>query len=55
MNNHISEEIIEIGGKEYTLFLNRKGITTWENKTNISSKALELQKKENARKKKQQK
>lgn len=26
----LSKEIIEIDGKEYTLFLNRKGLTAWE-------------------------
>ena len=29
----ISEEIIEVGGKEYTLFLNRKGVVAWEKDT----------------------
>lgn len=33
MKEHISEEIIEIDGKEYNLFLNRKGIINWEQKT----------------------
>lgn len=32
MKEHISEEIFEIGGKEYNLFLNRKGIINWEQK-----------------------
>lgn len=28
--NEISKEVIEIDGKEYTLFLNRAGIVSWE-------------------------
>lgn len=40
-----SKETIEIDGKEYTLFLNRKGIVSWENITKVSKKADELQKK----------
>lgn len=39
MNKNISEEIIEIGGKEYTLFLNRTGIVNWEKMTKLSEKA----------------
>lgn len=39
MNNNISEEKIEIGGKEYTLFLNRKGIINWEKFTKLDEKA----------------
>ena len=38
-----SKEVIEIDGKEYTLFLNRKGIISWENITKVSKKATELQ------------
>ena len=40
-----SKEIIEINGTEYTLFLNRKGIISWENITKVSKKANELQEK----------
>lgn len=36
------KEIIEIDGKEYTLFLNRKGILTWEKITNAIHKAEEI-------------
>lgn len=39
------KEIIEIDGKEYTLFLNRKGILTWEKITNAIHKAEEIEKK----------
>ena len=39
MNKNISEEVIEIGGKEYTLFLNRKGIVNWERFTKLNEKA----------------
>lgn len=38
-----SKETIEIDGKEYTLFLNRKGIISWENITKVTKKANELQ------------
>ena len=38
-----STETIEIDKKEYTLFLNRKGIVSWENITKVSKKATELQ------------
>lgn len=41
MNKNISEEVIEIGGKEYTLFLNRKGIVNWEKFTKLDKKAKE--------------
>ena len=42
----LSKEIIEIGGKEYTLFLNRKGIVAWEKYTRQEEeKYQELQKK----------
>lgn len=44
MNNHISEEIIEIGGKEYTLFINRQGIVNWERKTKFSEQVESVQK-----------
>lgn len=39
----LSKEIIEVDGKEYTLFLNRKGIVAWEKMTKISkvSEAME--------------
>lgn len=36
MNRNISEEIIEIDGKEYKLFLNRAGIAIWEKTTKFS-------------------
>lgn len=38
-----SKEKIEIAGVEYTLFLNRKGILSWENITKASKKAEEAQ------------
>lgn len=38
-----SKETIEIAGNEYTLFLNRKGIISWENITKASKKAEEVQ------------
>lgn len=41
MKEHFTEEIIEIGGKEYTLFLNRKGMVNWENKTQFVRKMQE--------------
>lgn len=42
----LSKETIEIGGKEYTLFLNRKGIVAWEKYTKQEEeKYQELQKK----------
>lgn len=44
MNKNISEEIIEIGDKEYTLFLNRTGLVAWEKATNLSQKSQEYQK-----------
>lgn len=40
-----SKESIEIDDVEYTLFVNRKGIVSWENITKVSQKAEELQKK----------
>ena len=39
------KEIINIDNKDYTLFLNRKGIVTWEKITNAISKAIEMDKK----------
>lgn len=39
------KEIIEIDGQEYTLFLNRKGILTWEKITNAFRKAEAIEKK----------
>ncbi len=36
-----SKEKIEIGGNEYVLFLNRKGILSWENITKASKMAEE--------------
>lgn len=44
MNKNISEEIIEIGGKEYTLFLNRIGIINWERMVNLNEKSNEFNK-----------
>lgn len=38
-----SKEIINIGGVDYTLFLNRKGIVAWENITKLSKKKDELE------------
>lgn len=38
MKEHFTEEIVEIDGKEYTLFLNRKGVVNWENKTQFVGK-----------------
>lgn len=41
-----SKEIIEIDGKEYTLFLNRKGIVAWEKYAKEeNARATELQEK----------
>jgi len=45
MVTNFSEEHIEIDGKDYTLFLNRKGIVSWENITKFSNKAKEMEKK----------
>ena len=45
MANNISEKRIEIDGEDYTLFLNRKGIASWENITKFSKKIKELNKK----------
>ena len=39
MDKNISEEKIEIGGVEYTLFLNRTGIVNWEKMTKLNKKA----------------
>ena len=44
MVTNFSEEHIEIDGKDYTLFLNRKGIVSWENITKFSNKAKEMEK-----------
>ena len=43
MNINVSEEIIEIGGKEYKLFLNRTGIVNWEKMTKLKEKSKEIQ------------
>ena len=40
--NNISEEIIEIDGKEYTLWINRAGIVNWEKATKLQSTAKDL-------------
>ena len=37
-----SKELIEIDGVEYTLFLNRKGLVSWENITKVTKKADDL-------------
>lgn len=39
MDKNISEEKIEIGGVEYTLFLNRTGIVNWEKMTKLDESA----------------
>lgn len=39
-----SKEIINIGGVDYTLFLNRKGIVAWENIVKATAKKQELEK-----------
>lgn len=38
-----SQEIIEIDGKQYTLFLNRKGLVSWENMTKVQKQAARLE------------
>lgn len=43
MDKNISEEIIEIGGVEYTLFLNRTGIVNWEKMVKLNEKSKEYQ------------
>lgn len=40
-----SQEKIEIDGKEYILFLNRKGIVSWEKITTLQKQAKEIEKK----------
>lgn len=45
MVTNFSEEHIEINGTDYTLFLNRKGIVSWENITKVSKRASEMEKK----------
>lgn len=44
----LSTEKIEIDGKEYTLFLNRKGLVSFEKITKLSKKTEELKKKYSA-------
>ena len=39
-----SKEVIEINGKEYTLFLNRKGIVAWEKYSKKEQEKLEKEK-----------
>ena len=39
MNKKFSEEIIEIDGKEYTLFMNRQGVVNWEKYTKLGEKS----------------
>ena len=43
MNMNISEETIEIGGKEYKLFLNRKAILNWEHLTHPTEMSKKYQ------------
>ena len=45
MVNNISEEHITVDKTEYTLFLNRKGIVSWENITKVSKRANEMKEK----------
>ena len=45
MVTNFSEEHIKINDVDYTLFLNRKGIVSWENITKFSNKAKEMEKK----------
>ena len=40
-----STEKIEIAGNEYSLFLNRKGIVSWEKITTLQKQAKEMEKK----------
>lgn len=40
--NKVSEVIIEIDGKEYTLWINRAGIVNWEKATKLQSTAKDL-------------
>lgn len=43
MIKEFSQEIINIDGQDYTLFLNRKGIVSWENITKVYNKAKTLE------------
>ena len=43
MNKNISERTIEIGEKEYTLFLNREGIVGWEKASNFQTRVIRFQ------------
>lgn len=43
MNKNISERIIEIGDKEYTLFLNREGVVGWEKASNFQTRIMRFQ------------
>ena len=45
MNKKFSEEIIEIDGKEYTLFMNRQGVVNWEKITKLKEKSQKYQEK----------
>lgn len=45
--NKVSEEIIEIDGKEYTLWINRAGIVNWEKATKLQATAKDLGEKYN--------
>lgn len=42
---NFSEEVIEIDGKEYTLFINRIGIVNWEKATKLQETASNIEKK----------
>ncbi len=44
MDKNISKEQIEIGGKKYTLFINRTGLVTWEKHTKLQEKGEKYQK-----------
>ena len=39
----LSKEIIEVNGKEYTLFLNRKGLVAWEKITNATKLGKQIE------------
>lgn len=45
MIQEFSKETIEIDNVEYTLFLNRKGLVSWENITKLDKTAKEVQEK----------
>lgn len=43
MDKNISKETIEIGGVEYTLFMNRTGLVSWERHTKLQEKGEKYQ------------